>query len=464
VYVGTDANNLSLAASVDESSFDTSTLDLALGQGYSWRVDEVNDAMDPSTWASEVWSFTTVDTITIDDMERYKDEEFLEPWNTWVDGFDDPSNGSLIGVGASGAPETDIVHGGSQSLPMGYDHSTAAQSEAMRTFDAPMDWTAHGVQGLVIYFHGSAPNTGGSLYVKINGTKVAYDGDPAGLMRAGWSKWYIPLAEVAGDLSRVTSLTLGIDGGGMGIVYFDDIHLTADARELVTPVDPGTAGLLAHYALDGDAADSSGNGLHGAVVDGTFVASSLPGQGMSIQLNDAGYVDLGNPPLLGFSTGDWTVSAWFKTDVSGTGDANKGTIFAKGGDTGGGHRYALIMSESIEGRVSLVCDDNVAKLQAHSTSVTNDSEWHAVVGLRDGMSIHIFIDGFLETSTSLPDGYDLSGTVQHNAYIGTVINNGSGAPYKTYIGEIDEVRVYDRALSAGEAAGLAGHTSPFDVP
>ncbi len=58
-------------------------------------------------------------------MESYKDAEFLEIWATWVDGFDDPvNNGSVVG-GISGTPETGIVHGGRQSLPIDYDNSTA---------------------------------------------------------------------------------------------------------------------------------------------------------------------------------------------------------------------------------------------------------------------------------------------------------------------------------------------------
>ncbi|MCH8218391.1 MAG: hypothetical protein IH892_16660, partial [Planctomycetes bacterium] len=73
-------------------------------------------------------------------------------------------------------------------------------------------------------------NTGGQLYVKINDTRVAYDGDASNLMRSEWSQWYIPLANVAGNLSRVNSLTIGIDGGGAGVVYVDDIFLTPDAR------------------------------------------------------------------------------------------------------------------------------------------------------------------------------------------------------------------------------------------
>ncbi|MCH8193570.1 MAG: discoidin domain-containing protein [Planctomycetes bacterium] len=234
VYLGSTPDDLTLAGTVMESGFDTAALDLTLGETYSWRVDEVNEAMDPSTWMGDVWSFSTVDAIGVDDMERYADAEFIEIWATWVDGFGDPTNGSEVGANpAIGdfSPGTGIVHGGSQSLPIHYDNSAAAQSEAKRTFDAPMDWTGHGVQALVLFFQGSDTNTGGSLYVKINDTKVAYDGDPAALMAGGWNEWTISLADVAADLSRVTSLTLGVDGGGTGVVYVDDIQLKAGAGQ-----------------------------------------------------------------------------------------------------------------------------------------------------------------------------------------------------------------------------------------
>ena len=148
VYLGTDAGDLALVGQIDESGLGTETLDLQLGQTYTWRVDEVNEAMDPSTWIGDAWSFTTVDALVIDDMETYADKEFLEIWATWVDGFDDPTNGSLVGADpAIGdfAPETGIVHGGSQSLPIWFDNSTVPISEATRTFEQTQDWTRSGV-------------------------------------------------------------------------------------------------------------------------------------------------------------------------------------------------------------------------------------------------------------------------------------------------------------------------------
>ena len=223
VYLGTDAGSLPLAGSVSESSFDTLASDLQLGQAYTWRVDEVNEAMDPSTWEGDLWTFTTADTIVIDDMESYRDEEFFEIWATWADGFDDPANGSLVGNGAAGTPETDTVHGGGQSLPIDYGNGGAAQSEATRTFAAPMDWTIGGAQTLVLFFSGASGNTG-QLYLKVNGSKVVYDGDAKAISTPFWTQWSIDLASVGANLQAVASLTIGVEGGS-GVLVVDDIAL-----------------------------------------------------------------------------------------------------------------------------------------------------------------------------------------------------------------------------------------------
>ena len=228
VYFGTAANTLSLAGSVSESSFDTSAVDLQLSQTYYWRVDEVNDTMDPSVWTGDVWSFTTVDAIVIDDMESYRDEEFFEIWATWIDGFNDPANGALVGANpgiGDFSPESTIVNAGDKSLPIHYDNSAAAQSEATRAFAVSQDWTRAGVTQLVVWFHGTAGNTG-QMYLKLNGTKILYEGPAADIALAAWQAWNIDLASLGMDLQSVRSLAVGIEGSGAtGTLYVDDISL-----------------------------------------------------------------------------------------------------------------------------------------------------------------------------------------------------------------------------------------------
>ena len=194
---------------------------------------------------------STTDAIVIDDMEGYRDQEFLEAWTTWIDGFDDPSNGALVGNGATGSPEYDRVHAGVQSLPITYDNSTAAQSEATRTFALAQDWTRGGATQLLVWFYGAAGNTG-QLYLKINGTKIPA-GPSATIGLAGWRAWSTDLGSLAMNLQSVRSLAMGVEGNGaIGTLYIDDIALVvADPEPITEWLSPAGSDDAEEHVLDG---------------------------------------------------------------------------------------------------------------------------------------------------------------------------------------------------------------------
>ncbi len=87
-----------------------------------------------------------------------------------------------------------------------------------------LDWTASGVKTLSLMFAGS-PGLIGQLYCKIGDTKLLYDGDATNLGDSAWQAWTIDLSTVGGNLKSVTELAIGVEGGGSGILYIDDIHL-----------------------------------------------------------------------------------------------------------------------------------------------------------------------------------------------------------------------------------------------
>ncbi len=481
VYVS-DSNDAVISGSapvktVSTHSFDLTGLDLATT--YYWRVDEVNEAATPAVWEGDVWAFTTKEYQIIDDFESYTNISPKRVFQAWIDGWGfsedeffptgNPGNNSGATVGydplAGDIMEKTIVHGDKQSVALQYDNTAAPfYSEATRTFGTPQNWTAGGVKSLSLYFRGEAGNAG-QLYVKINSTKVPYNGDTGDITKTAWIPWNIDLSAVGGNLSNVTKLTIGVEGSGAtGKVYIDDIRLYPKSPEYYIPTDPGKTDLLALYACEGNANDTSGHGLNGTVKQATFVASGRPNGGSAVQVDKAGYLDLGNPAPLNFSTGDWAVTAWYKTTITGNTDAEKGTIVGKGGDNTGGKRYALIMSETTSGVVSLVTDDDVTKYVVNSQSVTNDDQWHFVVGQRVGTTLEIYIDGRLESSATITATYDLSGTSQRNAYIGAMTYQPDGTLYKLFSGLIDEVHVYNRALSPDEVLWLAGITTPVAKP
>jgi hypothetical protein len=73
----------------------------------------------------------------------------------------------------------------------------------------------------------------------------------------------------------------------------------------------------------------------------------------------------------------------------------------------------------------------------------------------------VYVDGALDGTGTVPAGYDLSGTTQHNAYIGAITDNRDGTIFKYYIGLIDDVQIYDNALSDTDILSVAGLTEMY---
>ena len=135
------------------------TLSLDMGKTYYWRVDEANSTIGWDVGA--VWQFTVTDNLVVDDFEGYKNSPAdLQIFNNWIDGWEVPENGALVGHDADILQgghyvETRIVHSGKQSMPYYYDNTGPANySEAQRTFSPAQDWTREGVDSLSLWFRG----------------------------------------------------------------------------------------------------------------------------------------------------------------------------------------------------------------------------------------------------------------------------------------------------------------------
>ena len=210
---------------------------------YYWRVDEVNDANPDSPWIGPVWSFTTANFLLVDDFESYNDLDPAEPesnriFNVWIDGYDNPTNGSLVGYDAPPFAEQTIVHGGNQSMPLYYDNSVG-YSEATLTLTYPRDWTEEGVGVLSIWFRGNSDNAAEPMYVALNGSAVVTHDNPNAAQINTWTQWNINLqafADQGGNLANVNTIAIGFGdknnplAGGSGMMYFDDIRLYPPAQ------------------------------------------------------------------------------------------------------------------------------------------------------------------------------------------------------------------------------------------
>jgi len=176
VYFGKDiqavTDGVEPIATVAEGSYGPLSLDL--GTTYYWHIDEVNDAETPSMWQGDLWDFTTVEYLVVDDFESYDADE-NQIWYAWKDGLgygtpDTPpyypgnGTGSVVGDETTGSfTEETIVHGGKQSMPLAYDSNKQGSlhySEATMTLGSQRDWTVRGVKELSLWFRGYPASVG----------------------------------------------------------------------------------------------------------------------------------------------------------------------------------------------------------------------------------------------------------------------------------------------------------------
>ena len=108
----------------------------------------------------------------------------------------------------------------------------------------------------------------------------------------------------------------------------------------------------------------------------------------------------------------------------------------------------------------------VVKVSPPASNTMWDGQWHAVVGTYDGAAVRLWVDGQQvgsDTPASGPIGYGLD--VNNDFIIGGALAPAC-ASKTNFTGDVDEVRVYNRALSPGEIAYLArsDHTTPPELP
>jgi len=212
---------------------------------YYWRIDEVNNTNPDSPWIGPVWSFTTANFLVVDDFESYNDIDPPDPESNrileaWIDGWDIPTNGSLVNIFDEFPPyaeQKSIVHSGAQSMWYFYGNQVG-KSEATLKLSYPRDWTEEGVGVLSLWFYGNRYNAPEPMYVAVanaNGpTAVVYHDNPNAAQIETWTKWTIDLQEFADqgvDLTNIDTISIGFGykdnpvAGGSGEVWFDDIRL-----------------------------------------------------------------------------------------------------------------------------------------------------------------------------------------------------------------------------------------------
>ena len=230
---------------------------------------------------------------------------------------------------------------------------------------------------------------------------------------------------------------------------------TAVLAAIPEPVDPGTDGLAAFYALDNDVLDSSGNGNDGTVVGNPTFVDGPAGYGMALEFDGESYVDCGNDPSLDIP-GPISIALWIKPgadDPEGQGTATAPLCKALSGASPSWSWQVRYGWNSPQPYMAFTFNTS-PRAWAYVGKNLDRDEWVHIAGTHDGTTLKCYLNGVETDST--PMGAITSSPAP--------LLIGSDGWSDDWIGAIDEVAIYDRDLSVGQIRYLAGQRVPVEAP
>ncbi|MBU0757741.1 MAG: DUF2341 domain-containing protein [Nanoarchaeota archaeon] len=212
--------------------------------------------------------------------------------------------------------------------------------------------------------------------------------------------------------------------------------------------------------------DYSGNGKDGTPIDYTLgngdgntpplwsMSGGKVGGAYTFDGTDD-YVRIPDSNILDVQTGDFTVSAWYNQPNS------KSGIMVNKDNCGNSGGWYLAVEWNGQAYFRLIGSTDA---YVWSGSATTANVWHHAVFVKEGTAMRLYLDGSLKDTDTAPSGIIATNNdvLLGNRY-GSIINP-SGCGNYWYSGILDEVKIYNIALSQEQVsseyqAGLSGHNS-----
>lgn len=222
-------------------------------------------------------------------------------------------------------------------------------------------------------------------------------------------------------------------------------------------------GLLAHWNFNNNTNDQSGNGYNGQPFNVTYTKGMHGLDSTAASFNgSSSYISV--PYKAGMNLNQFTITAIVKANGYYQGDCQGNYILGRGNDHYSGH-YSLFFSDNAFDTVNCKKLDTgkhifysgistksskVSSLKWQYTPTIKSGQWYCVVSVFDSFKNDIYVNGTLMVSVPIPTGP--IGASTKGITIGAS-ENGPTYPYWLN-GDIDDLRLYNRAFSAAEASSL----------
>lgn len=221
------------------------------------------------------------------------------------------------------------------------------------------------------------------------------------------------------------------------------------------------SGIVGWWSGDGDADDISGLDNDGGLFNGASIQIGRVGQAFNFDGVDD-VVRIGNQPEHNVQTGNFSLEAWVYLR-----NYAVGSSFIAGKEVCAGPSiYAMYVSNGGVPSMRLNNSSSASFFASGPVSGVGLNQWHHLVGTREGNTLRLYLDG-LEVGSSPLSGSFEAQTASFS--IGERPDGLAESCRSLTDGLIDEVTLYDRALTAAEVesifnAGIAGKLKTAETP
>ncbi len=205
-----------------------------------------------------------------------------------------------------------------------------------------------------------------------------------------------------------------------------------------------TGDLVAYYPLDGDVNDYSGYGNHGAIIGNVVPATDRKGNpngAYRFPGEPFNYISVPDAEVLHLNS--FTLSAWVYTDADNYGS---GYLVDKGRDINNGSYRLCVRNVGATTQYGGINDAGIDEDPAVN-------QWHMITGTVEGNQANFYLDGVLMDVKTLSQPFSCTNT--DPLTLGMHYYTGVPSSYAyDLLGVLDDVRIYNRALSAQEVKNL----------
>ena len=228
------------------------------------------------------------------------------------------------------------------------------------------------------------------------------------------------------------------------------------AYESIPPNSFPTNGLVAYYPFNGNANDASGNGNNGTIYGGVTLAPDRFGTPNSAYTFNGvdGYIDIGNP--VGNNPAAFTECAWVKlTSIASPPLVpNLDAIITKRQQPGSlWPALGFVSTGPSTGAGAVAVEGPFYYNVGIGTTLTPTNDWVFICAVKTNSTYQLYVNGSLESTmndtSTLNSSDDMH--LMHEGAWGEFCN-----------GVLDDVRIYNRALSSNEVAQLYAYE--FEPP